>query len=402
MSAITLSSWVDAKAALRNRDLRQGLYDEGIALMHGVIVNLHGAEHNARRRLENRLFRRDTFAFWEKELIPHNISESIRPHLVGGRVDLLQLARLTMMRISAGIAGIDLGTDPARFVLLADIMAKLARASSVNHFIGDKRAVIEQGNVALALFAKEFFEPARKNRLALIEQVSRQTKLPDDLPKDVLTTLLVNHDNLEISDESLLHEIAYFPWVGSHSTSGAFVNMMDHIFEWIRQHPNDREKLIKDISLLQRFGFESLRLNPASPESIRVAIAETTLETGVLISKDTRVTIDMRAANRDEKIFGVDAQQFNPFRKVPDGTAPWGLSFGSGFHACIGQELVSGLDSQPAESEVSLTGAIATMAQIVLSHGAIFDPQDPPRRDEQSARKNWLSYPVIFRSPTTL
>ena len=89
MSAIKLSSWADAKAALRNRDLRQGLYDEGIALMHGVIVNLHGAEHNARRRLENRLFRRDTFAFWEKNLIPNNIYESIQPHIVGGQVDLL-------------------------------------------------------------------------------------------------------------------------------------------------------------------------------------------------------------------------------------------------------------------------------------------------------------------------
>ena len=38
MSTITLSNWLDAKAALRNRDLRQGLYDEGIALMHGVIA----------------------------------------------------------------------------------------------------------------------------------------------------------------------------------------------------------------------------------------------------------------------------------------------------------------------------------------------------------------------------
>ena len=400
MSTITLSTWADAKSALRNRDLRQGLYDEGVALMHGVIVNLHGAEHNARRRLENRLFRRDTFAFWEKDLIPHNISVSIQPHIIGGQVDLLQLARLTMMRISAGIAGIDLGEDPDRFTLLANIMAKLARASSVNHFIGDKQTVIEQGNTALELFAKEFFEPARKNRLAMIKQVAQQTKSVDDLPKDVLTTLLVNHDNLEISDESLLHEIAYFPWVGSHSTSGAFVNMMDHIFEWIHNNPNDRKKLVNDISLLQRFGFESLRLNPASPESSRVAVVETTLETGVLISKDARVTIDMRAANRDEKVFGNDAQHFNPFRDIPEGISPWGLSFGSGFHACIGQELVSGLESQPADSEVSLTGAIATMAQIVLSHGAIVDPQNPPRRDEQSARKNWLSYPVIFRSPT--
>ena len=337
MSTITLSNWLDAKAALRNRDLRKGLYDEGIALMHGVIVNLHGAEHNARRRLENRLFRRETFAFWEKELIPHNISVSIQPHLVGGQVDLLQLARLTMMRISAGIAGIDLGDDPDRFNMLADIMAKLARASSVNHFIGDKQSVIEQGNIALELFATEFFEPARKNRLKLISEISQQAKTVDDLPKDVLTTLLVNYDNLEISDESLLHEIAYFPWVGSHSTSGAFVNMMDHIFEWISHHPNDREKLVDDIWLLQRFGFESLRLNPASPESSRVAVVETTLESGVLIPQDARVTIDMRAANRDEKVVGSDAHQFNPYREISEGVTPWGLSFGSGFHACIGQ-----------------------------------------------------------------
>ena len=401
MSTITLSNWLDAKAALRNRDLRQGLYDEGIALMHGVIVNLHGAEHNARRRLENRLFRRETFAFWEKELIPHNISVSIQPHLVGGQVDLLQLARLTMMRISAGIAGIDLGDDPDRFNMLADIMAKLARASSVNHFIGDKQSVIEQGNIALELFATEFFEPARKNRLKLISEISQQARTVDDLPKDVLTTLLVNYDNLEISDESLLHEIAYFPWVGSHSTSGAFVNMMDHIFEWISHHPNDREKLVDDIWLLQRFGFESLRLNPASPESSRVAVVETTLESGVLIPQDARVTIDMRAANRDEKVFGSDAHQFNPYREISEGVTPWGLSFGSGFHACIGQELVSGLDNQPVDSQVSLTGAIATMAQIVLRHGAIVDPQNPPRRDEQSARRNWFSYPVVFRSPAT-
>lgn len=396
MSSITVSNWTDAKSALRNRDLRQGLYDEGIALMHGVIVNLHGAEHNSRRRLENRLFRRDTFAFWERDLIPQSITETIRPHLVGGQVDLLQLARLTMMRISAEIAGIDLGTEPQRFTQLADLMAKLARASSVNHFIGDKQSVIEQGNDALKVFAKEFFEPARQKRLKLIEHASNQSDSANDLPKDVLTTLLVNHDNLEISDDSLLHEIAYFPWVGSHSTSGAFVNLMDHIFEWIREYPNDREKLVDDLVLLQRFGFESLRLNPASPESSRVAVVDTALESGVLISKESRVTIDMRAANRDAAIFGSDSHHFNPHRKFADEITPWGLSFGSGFHACIGQELVCGLDTQSPDSEISLTGAIATMAQIVLSHGAIVDPQNPPRRDEQSARKNWLSYPVIF------
>ena len=36
----------------------------------------------------------------------------------------------------------------------------------------------------------------------------------NDLPKDVLTTLLANQDALEIPMHDILREIAYYPWVG--------------------------------------------------------------------------------------------------------------------------------------------------------------------------------------------
>ena len=395
---ITLTTWEQARSALRNRHLRQGLYDEGAALMSGVIVNLHDAEHTARRRLENRLFRRDTFAFWEQDLIPHNIAESISSHLTTGSVDLLQLARLTMMRISAGIAGIDLGTDPKRFTLLAQLMGKLARASSVNHFIGDKQSVIDDGNSALAAFEAEFFSPAKARRMQLLQQVASKQIDTAELPKDVLMTLLSNQDNLSIPDDTVLREIAYFPWVGSHSTSGAFVNLMDHIFEWLRSHPEKRTELANDIALIQRFGFESLRLHPASPESVRIAVTDTVIEPDVHVEEGSRVVIDMQSANRDPLQFGSDANEFNPYRSIPSDISPWGLSFGSGFHACIGQELVSGLEQSATDTEVPLTGAIATMAQIVLQHGAIPDPNSPAKRDAQSLRQNWLEYPVVFHS----
>ena len=45
MSIITLSSWVDAKSALRNRDLRQGLYDEGVALMQTSLIHIARFQH---------------------------------------------------------------------------------------------------------------------------------------------------------------------------------------------------------------------------------------------------------------------------------------------------------------------------------------------------------------------
>ncbi|NDA77114.1 MAG: cytochrome P450 [Actinobacteria bacterium] len=395
---VILRSWSQARSALRNRDLRQGLYDEGTALMGGVIVNLHDSEHTARRRLENRLFRRDTFAFWEKGLIPKNITDSIIPHIAHGNVDLVQLARLTMMRISAGIAGIDLGTDQERFTLLANVMGKLARASSVNHFLGDKAAVIEDGNVALDLFDKEFYTPARARRLDIIARSKAGEISESELPRDVLTTLLLHQDQLAIPESVVLREIAYFPWVGSHSTSGAFVNLMDHVFRWIDAHPHDRHLLADDITLIQRFGFESLRLHPASPESVRIAVSDTTIDDHGHVPMSTRVVIDMQSANRDPIIFGHDAHEFNPLRTVPDDVSPWGLSFGSGFHACIGQELVTGLENTQEPSETALSGAIATMAHIVLRHGATPDPDRTPRRDEQSVRQNWLEYPVVFNS----
>ncbi len=53
---ITVSTHDQARAAFRSRALRQALYDEGDVVMADVLVNLHGAEHRARRRLENRLF----------------------------------------------------------------------------------------------------------------------------------------------------------------------------------------------------------------------------------------------------------------------------------------------------------------------------------------------------------
>jgi hypothetical protein len=48
------------------------------------------------------------------------------------------------------------------------------------------------------------------------------------------------------------------------------------------------------------------------------------------------------------------------------------------------------------ETGIPLHGAIATMAQILLKHGARRDPNHPARRDEQSVRRHFLEYPVLI------
>jgi cytochrome P450 len=413
----TLTSYADAREAFRNRDLRQSLYDAGHRLMTGVIVNLHGDEHVARRRLENRLFRRDTFAWYERERIPRIIATVLAGPIATGRGDLLPLARRSMMTLSIDVAGVDLPVaDPATseldqgeldqgeldqgvFERFHALMEQLARASTVAHAIGDKRAIVDAGDVALAAFEEEFFRPARARRAELLRRFDGGELDEADLPRDVLTTLLRNQDRLDIPDAHLLREIAYFPWVGSHSTSGQLVHAMHHVFEWIAEHPGSRDRLTADDELRQRFVHESMRLHPASPVALRIATTDVDLRTGVSITAGEQVTISVERANRDPDVFGPDADRFDPFRELPDGVARWGLSFGHGAHACLGKELAGGLEPDDALAH-HLLGTVALMSGAMLRAGARPDPEDPASLDPNTTRVVWGRYPVLF-GPTS-
>lgn len=397
-NVIELSSWADAREAFRQRDLRQGLYDEGRDLMADVIVNLHAQPHTARRRLENRLFRRDTFFHFERVVIPQTIDTMLEPHLRDGRVDLNPLARRVMMSLATDIAGIDRteGTED-EFELLYQQMGRLSRASTVLHATGDKQAIIDDGNAALREFEERFFAPSRARRVALLEGFDAHRIDEDDLPRDVLVTLLRNQDRLELPADVVLREVAYYPWVGSHSTSNAFVHAAHHVFEWIAHHPEDADRLRDDPFLLQRFVHESLRLHPASPVARRFAMDDVVLPGGAVIPKDSLVIVDLVAANRDAAVFGPTAQEFDPFREIPDDVTAWGLTFGSGFHACLGQELAGGLPAgDGVDADQHLFGAITVMARTMLVHGARPDPERPAQRDANTVRPNWGSYPVVF------
>jgi cytochrome P450 len=392
---ITLTTYAEAREAFRSRDLRQALYDAGDRLMHGVIVNLHGDEHLARRRLENRLFRRDTFAWYERERIPRIIEEVLRDPVRTGHGDLLPLARRTMMTLSLDVAGVDLPSDADAFDRCYDLMDDLARASTVAHAVGDTRAIIDAGDDALVAFEREFFEPSLQRRQDLVDRFERGLLDEAELPRDVLTTLLRNHDQLELTDATVLREIAYFPWVGSHSTSHQLVHAMHHIFEWLAANPSDRSMLERDDDVRQRFVHESMRLHPASPVARRIAVDDVVLKSGRLLASGEQITISVHDANRDPLVFPDEPDRFDPYRTIAEGVAPWGLSFGHGTHACLGQELASGLEPDEALDH-HLLGSVALMAGVMLRSGAMTDPDDPAALDAQTTRAVWARYPVRF------
>ena len=81
----------------------------------------------------------------------------------------------------------------------------------------------------------------------------------------------------------MLREVAYFPWVGSHSTSHQLVHAMHHMFEWMANDPSSRTALEHDDINRQRFVHESMRLHPASPVARRIAVDDVTLKSGRVV-----------------------------------------------------------------------------------------------------------------------
>ena len=138
---VTISTFDEAKDTYRQKDLRQALYDAGEVIMGDVLVNLHGAEHRDRRRLENRLFRRETFELYERTLFPPIISETIAPHVATGRAELVDLGHQMMMNLAASTAGVDrpLGT-PEETHRLYDYLMRFIEGATLAHFTGDEMA----------------------------------------------------------------------------------------------------------------------------------------------------------------------------------------------------------------------------------------------------------------------
>jgi hypothetical protein len=147
----------------------------------------------------------------------------------------------------------------------------------------------------------------------------------------------------------------------------------------------------------RRWLYETIRLNPSSPIAMRRALEDVTLRSGLVIKEGSTVIIDLMAVNRDVAMYGADAAEFNPHRQPADSTVSrWGLSFGSGMHACIGQELAAGLNERSQETSDYEYGLSTVAVQSMFDRGVRPDPAHPPQMDTATSRPYWGSYSVLL------
>ena len=394
---ITVSTHDQARAAFRSRALRQALYDEGDVVMSDVLVNLHGAEHRARRRLENRLFTADTHRRYERELFPPIVDATLAPHVEAGRAELVTLSHEMMMNLAAFTAGVDrpAGTR-AETLRLYELLMLFIQGATLAHYTGDREAKRAEVAAGLAAFDDEFLAASLARRRTAIDEVARGDLSEDALPHDVLATLLRHDDELHLPPDVVLREICFFLLAGAHTSATAFVRTLHHVFELAESSPSDAQRARIDPVFLQRCVHETIRLQPSSPIAMRWALEDVELPGGVLVPSGARLTIDLMSANRDPDAFGDDAERFDPHRELPDGVAPWGLSFGLGMHACIGGDLAAGRDPGAQVSDDHLVGLVPVAIAAFLAAGGRPDPDEPPTLDPESARGYWGRYPVRF------
>src|SRR5262249_9100192 len=147
---------------------------------------------------------------------------------------------------------------------------------------------------------------------------------------DVISTLVHSTiDGEKLDDYDLLMFCMTLLVAGNETTR----NLLSHGMLALATHPEQREALACDPSLLPRAVEEVLRWGAPIGSFMRTATRDTELR-GVRIREGDRVLMLYAAANRDEDVFGPDAEEFRATRD-----ASGHVAFGYGEHFCLGAAL---------------------------------------------------------------
>jgi cytochrome P450 len=393
----TISDFKTAGETLRVNDLRQALYDAGAILMDKVLVNLHGKEHQMRRKVEAKILRPNFYRWYETEVFKKTLDETITPYLKEGKADLVDLSYRILLNLTADFSGIDRpDKSVAETERILSMLRTFGKAATLGQAKGDKDAISNEINDSIEAFNVEFYKPSKQKRLEYLNRFKLGEISESDVPKDVLTELLKNQGKLGLSDDIILKETAFYLLAGAFTSIHTLTHAMHELFERVKDL-TQKNRLMNEPIYLQRCIHESMRLHPSSPTAMRRPTCPYQTNDGKTLNNSDTIVVNLMEANRDVSVFGLDAKEHNPERNLPSGVPPYGLSFGKGMHACIGVNLAAGIipkkDTDPLTHQY---GIITLTAKKLLEYGAVPNKNKPGVVDRSTVRNNWSSYPILF------
>ncbi|QNI08154.1 cytochrome P450 [Mycobacterium kubicae] len=149
--------------------------------------------------------------------------------------------------------------------------------------------------------------------------------------RDDMLSILVNAeiDGLRLSDEELVN-FAFLLLVAGNETTRNLIALGTLA---LIEHPDQLRMLVDDLSLIPGAVEEMLRWNSPVVHMARTATADVEIR-GQRIRAGEVVVMLYGSANRDEDVFGSDAEEFNIARHPNPH-----IAFGCGEHSCLGAQL---------------------------------------------------------------
>lgn len=274
-----------------------------------IPLEIDGEEHRQWRKILDPMFAPKRIAYLEDQ-VRSLARELIAQFVDHGRSDLLEdycvpLPCLSFLRL--------LGAPVEKLDFFLEFK------DGVVHPKGDTFEEI-QANVAMAGGKiAEYFAGFIAERRAEV-----------DPKNDIVSALLRSEiDGRPVSDEELLNVMFLFMFAGLDTVTSS----MACFFAWLGRHPEERDRLVADPSLIPAAVEEVLRYESPVPSGTRYADADIDLGDGLTIHAGETIHVFWAAANVDPLAFP------DPLTVDIGRRRTTHIAFASGTHRCLGSHL---------------------------------------------------------------
>jgi cytochrome P450 len=399
-----IDTYAEIEEIMRSKDFEMAGAEERTIFLEDTLIMSEDQRHSELKQLFAPLMSRQAVAYYELHLVEPVIQGAIAEMQTQRgpdglvRTDVVPLIQATLTRIAALVTGVDGVDSPGRTDRFRDLVLVLSGATTGSFSTVPKDA-IQAGREAMAALVTEYLQTSLERRRDLVAGHRAGEIKKEELPRDMLTSLCLQDDLTRPDDADKIayvwRQCALFLTASIKTTSHSLPHVFVHLDEWVREHPEDGERLT-DPEFLHRAAAESFRLHQTSPARFRAARHDVTLSTGRTVAAGEMVALHAAPANVGSDVFGEDGRFFNPWREVPKGVQPWGMTFGLGVHSCLGRNLVTGIMNRGDEKH-GTHGTAVRILKAMYELGAELDPDNPPQRPKDSMHDTYESVPVILR-----
>ena len=124
-----------------------------------------------------------------------------------------------------------------------------------------------------------------------------------------------NVDDLDLPDDVIRREVAFYLQAGGHSTANALTHTLDEV--WRSESPASSTGRHVIVGSSSGACHEALRLHPASPIAQRRALEACVLPSGTEVAVGSIVVADLEAADREPALWGNHANRLIPSGRCP-------------------------------------------------------------------------------------